>query len=74
MNVHTLLSDPLVSAARVAEHFGVCVGTVNAWVRLRRIPCVRLSRRVVRFRLSEVEAALRQGVGADDVREAVETR
>ncbi len=67
-------TDSLVTASRVAEHFGVSVGTVNGWVRQRRIPCVRLSRRVVRFRLLELEEALRQPVQKQDVRKAVETQ
>lgn len=66
-------NDPLVTAERVAEHFGVRVGAVNAWVRARRIPCVRASRRVVRFRLSEVEAALRQAGQSDRTPKAVPT-
>jgi len=57
--------EPLVTAERVAEHFGVSVGTVNAWVRARRIPCLRPSRRVVRFHLSEVESALQQVIQSD---------
>ncbi|MEK6674018.1 MAG: helix-turn-helix domain-containing protein [Planctomycetota bacterium] len=67
-------NEPLVSAGQVADHFGVCVGTVNAWVRERRIPCVRPSRRVVRFHLSEVEAALRQDMQSDDTEKAAPSR
>jgi excisionase family DNA binding protein len=67
-------NESLVTAERIAEHFGICVGTVNAWVRERRIPCVRPSRRVVRFHLSEVEAALRQSVENDNTVKAVPTR
>ena len=53
-----------VNAETVATHFGVTVPTVNRWVRERRIPFVRISRRVVRFRIDEVESVLRQDAGA----------
>lgn len=48
-----------VSSDEVAAHFGVTVQTVNRWVRKGRIPFFRPTRRTVRFRLVEVEAALR---------------
>ena len=49
-----------VTARDVAEHFGVTVETVNRWVRERRIPHIRISRRVVRFDLVDVEHVLRR--------------
>ena len=52
-------NDSLVTADRVADHFGVSVGTVNAWVRKRLIPFVRVTRKTVRFSIAEVETALR---------------
>ena len=55
------LGEPLVSADEVAKHFGVTVGTVNGWVRRGLVPFVRPSRRIVRFRLSDIEAALERG-------------
>ena len=51
-------NSELVTADRVAVVYGVSVGTVNRWVRSARIPCVRVSRRTVRFRLKDVERAL----------------
>lgn len=48
----------LVTTEAVAVHFGVSIGTVNVWVRKGRIPCVRASRRIIRFRLADVEEAL----------------
>lgn len=48
----------LVTANQVAARFGVSVTTVNSWVRAGRIPCVRPSRRVVRFDLDAVEQAI----------------
>lgn len=49
----------LVTARTIAARFGVTVGTVNRWVRENRVPYLRPSRRIVRFRISEVEQALR---------------
>ncbi len=45
----------LVTTREVAERFGVAVSTVRRWVRDRRIPYVRVSKRTVRFDLEEVE-------------------
>lgn len=50
----------LVTAEVIAEQFGVTVQTVNDWVRRGRIPCIRPSRKVVRFRLDDVERAIEQ--------------
>ena len=52
----------LSTPQQVAEHFGVSVTTVNSWVRAGRIPCVRPSRRVVRFDLDAVEQAIARPV------------
>lgn len=52
-------TNRLVDAQAVARRFAVSIGTVNRWVRSGVIPCLRPSRRVVRFNLSEVEASLR---------------
>lgn len=54
--------QPLVSSFAIAKRYGVTVETVRRWVRERRIPCVRVSRRTVRFRPDEVERALKQAV------------
>lgn len=53
----------LSSAAEVAARLGVKPGTVLLWYREGRIPGLKLSHKVLRFRLSEVVAALefRQG-------------
>lgn len=48
----------LVDAAKLAERFSVTVATVNNWVREGRIPYIRASRKIVRFVLADVEAAL----------------
>ena len=55
-------TDRLVDAEAVADRFTVAVSTVNRWVRERRIPFVRPSRRVVRFDLDQVDAALRSDI------------
>jgi excisionase family DNA binding protein len=52
-----------VTAADVARHFGVSVATVRRWVRQGRVPFIRPSRKVTRFHISDVEAALAGGVG-----------
>ena len=63
-------NERLVAAEAIAEHFGVTVDTVTSWVRRRLIPCIRPSRRIVRFRLSDVERALTcPAVGAGRGRE-----
>ncbi len=50
--------DPLATADDVARRFRVTVSTVNRWVRDGIIPCIRPSRRIVRFNLGEVERAI----------------
>lgn len=62
----------LVTAKAVARRFGVSVGTVNRWVRERRIPFIRPSRRVVRFNLGAVETAITERARTAET-EAVET-
>ena len=61
----------LVTSKTVARHFGVSISTVNRWVREERIPYVRPSRRIVRFRLDDIERALgncgASAAEADDV-------
>lgn len=56
----------LLSAEDLAEHFGVTTQTIRDWVRRRRIPCIRPSRKVVRFRLADVERAIEQPVAAQE--------
>ncbi len=65
-------NDSLVTAERVADHFGVSVSTVNAWVRKRLIPFVRVTRKTVRFSIVEVETTLHSaGRGETSVCEGV---
>lgn len=53
----------LVATDEVARRFGVSVPTVRRWVRERRIPCIRVSRRVIRFDLAAVEEAAALALG-----------
>ena len=55
----------LVTASHVAEHFGVSVETVNLWVRQRRIPFIRPTRRIVRFRIADIERELEERSSGD---------
>jgi excisionase family DNA binding protein len=62
-------TDDLLNAAELAERLGVKPGTVLAWHRDGRIPSRKLTRKVLRFNLPEVLAALdaRQGDGGRGV-------
>ena len=51
-----------LTAVELAERLRVRPATIRSWGRTGRIPTIRLSRRVLRFDLSEVLAALRQHV------------
>ncbi len=50
-------TSTLVDSNAVAKRFGAAVGTVTKWVRDGVIPCVRPSRRIVRFDMDAVERA-----------------
>lgn len=50
----------LLTAAELANECGVRPRTVQAWKSQGRIPFVRLSRKVIRFELEKVLAALTQ--------------
>lgn len=50
--------DDLLTRAMLAEVLHVKPCTVSAWTRNGRIPAVRLSPKVVRYRLADVLAAL----------------
>lgn len=56
--MNTTKQTRLVDSDEVARRFGVTVGTVNRWVREGVIPCIRPSRRIVRFDLQAVEQAV----------------
>ena len=50
----------LVTKKTVARALSVSCRTVETWMRGRRIPCVRLGKRCVRFDLPAVLVALRK--------------
>lgn len=52
------LSEPLITKAEVARRLGLPEIGVKNLVRRRVIPVIRLGHRTVRFRWSEVEAAV----------------
>jgi excisionase family DNA binding protein len=52
-----MLND-LLTAEEVAERLRLKHDTITTWARQGRIPAHRLTRKVIRFRLSEVLAAL----------------
>ena len=49
----------LVTSTKLAERFGVTVGTVRKWVRQGKVPYVRLNGHTVRFDLMAVENAFK---------------
>ena len=56
-----MLQTDLVNAETVARHYRVSTATVGRWVRLNLIPHIRISRRIVRFRLADIERAKARG-------------
>lgn len=55
-----MIKSDLVPASVIAERWGVSLQTVNHWVRQGRIPCLRPTRKVIRFDVDAVDAALQQ--------------
>ena len=54
------LPERLFTAAEVANCYGTSAHTILRLARAGRIPCVRLTARVVRFRASDVAAMIAQ--------------
>lgn len=48
----------MVSPAEVAEMVGVHRETVYLWIKEGRLPAVKLTRRITRIRVSDVEAMI----------------
>jgi excisionase family DNA binding protein len=48
-------SERLLTINEVADMTGLAVGTIYHFVSQKRIPVIRLSRRCVRFRLSDLQ-------------------
>ena len=51
--------DDVIDRPMLARRLGVADSTVEAWTREKRIPCLRPSRKVIRYSWSAVLAALR---------------
>jgi excisionase family DNA binding protein len=49
------MSNELMTVNDVAEFLGLAVGTIYHLVSQKRIPCVRLSARCLRFRRSDLD-------------------
>lgn len=55
-------SDKLVDAGTIARRFGVAISTVRRWAREGRIPSVRPSRKILRFKPADVDRAFARPV------------
>jgi excisionase family DNA binding protein len=63
------MSDEIfVPIEEIGKHFSVSVSTVRAWIRQNLIPALKIGG-VYRFKISEVEQALRKLSGGELVRE-----
>jgi excisionase family DNA binding protein len=51
-------AEHLMTAAEVAQRFNVHPETIRRWARKGELPAVRVNRKVVRYRPSDVEALL----------------
>jgi DNA-binding XRE family transcriptional regulator len=45
----------LLTQKQVAEFFGVEPFTIRTWQKTKCLPCLRVSKKVIRYRLSEIE-------------------
>jgi excisionase family DNA binding protein len=52
--------DRLLTVRELAERLGISPGTAYHWISQGRLPAVRLSKRCVRFRESDVQLLLDQ--------------
>lgn len=53
------MSDKYLTISDVAEKLGVKKGTIYAWLFQKRLPCIKLTGKMVRFRESDLEAWLK---------------
>jgi excisionase family DNA binding protein len=51
--------DALLTPQNVADRFGVTTFAVYKWVRSGRLPCIRVSRKTVRFTEEQIEHYLK---------------
>jgi excisionase family DNA binding protein len=59
-----MMDEPFVPIEDVATYFAVSVSTVRAWIRQDLIPALKIGG-VYRFKIAEVEKALRDLNGGD---------
>lgn len=65
-----MAEENFVPIEGVAKHFAVSISTVRAWLRQSMVPSLKVGG-VYRFRLSEVEDALRKINGESSVEPAI---
>jgi excisionase family DNA binding protein len=58
MEPNTRTAKPLLTTAEVAARLGLTDAAVRNYVAEGRLPAVRLSRRVLRFRAEDIEALI----------------
>lgn len=58
------MQPELLTAAELARQLRVQVDTVRRWAREGRIPCLRISPKVVRYERARVVDAIRAELGA----------
>lgn len=63
-----MVDEAFVPIEDVAKHFAVSVSTVRAWIRQDLVPALKVGG-VYRFKISEVEQAIRKLSGGELVRE-----
>jgi excisionase family DNA binding protein len=51
--------DALLTPQDIADRFGVTIFAVYKWVRSGRLPCIRVSRKTVRFTEEQIEHYLK---------------
>ena len=61
------MDEKLLTATELAEHLRVRPDTVRTWSRQRVIPRIKLSRKVIRYELAAVVAALTRRSGGSHV-------
>ena len=63
-----MVDEKFVPIEDIAKHFSVSISTVRAWIRQGLIPALKLGG-VYRFKVSEVEEAMRKLSGGKVIRE-----
>jgi excisionase family DNA binding protein len=64
-----MVDEPFVPIEEVSKYFSVSISTVRAWIRMDLVPALKIGG-VYRFRISEVEHALRAACGGGLPKEA----